>query len=246
MNEVVSPEGLRQDGRRVHESRLIRAQLGELAHVDGSARVEQGHTQVVVSVQGPREMSVRSQALHDRALVTCSYSVASFAASQRKESSKGSRHSKELALIVRQTFESVIQTDLYPRSEICIAIDVLQADCDAVCPAINATTLALINAGIPMKSFVTACSAGYMDKKTLLDLNYQERQRNGGCLSVAVEQGEDRKICMARMESKLPLDQLDDVLELASTGCAQIHTQLKAVVEQHSLGMLHTRGILSS
>jgi hypothetical protein len=37
--------------------------------------------------------------------------------------------------------------------------------------AINATTLALINAGIPMKEFVTACSAGFVDSTPIIGIS---------------------------------------------------------------------------
>ena len=47
-----------------------------------------------------------------------------------------------------------------------------QADGGTRCAAINATTLALIDAGIPMSDFVVSCAAGYIDGTPLLDLNY--------------------------------------------------------------------------
>ena len=44
MREWVSPEGLRQDGRRAKELRRVVATLGVLPHADGSARLEMGNT----------------------------------------------------------------------------------------------------------------------------------------------------------------------------------------------------------
>ena len=44
------------------------------------------------------------------------------------------------------------------------------------CCAINAATLALVNAGIPMRDLVCACAAGCIDGTPLLDLNYVGRQ----------------------------------------------------------------------
>ena len=40
--------------------------------------------------------------------------------------------------------------------------------------ALNAVTLALIDAGLPMRDFVTACEAGYIDGHVLVDLNALE------------------------------------------------------------------------
>ncbi|CAK7348772.1 unnamed protein product [Dovyalis caffra] len=39
---------------------------------------------------------------------------------------------------------------------------------------INAATLALADAGIPVRDLVTACSDGYLNSTPLLDLNYVE------------------------------------------------------------------------
>jgi exosome complex component RRP41 len=40
--------------------------------------------------------------------------------------------------------------------------------------AINAAVLAIVDAGIPMKDTMAACSAGFLDDTALLDLNYME------------------------------------------------------------------------
>ena len=44
--EFISPEGLRQDGRRPHELRQLRCEIGLLSKADGSASFEMGNTKV--------------------------------------------------------------------------------------------------------------------------------------------------------------------------------------------------------
>lgn len=44
--EYISPEGLRQDGRRPKELRQLACQFGVLAKADGSAMFEMGNTKV--------------------------------------------------------------------------------------------------------------------------------------------------------------------------------------------------------
>jgi hypothetical protein len=56
-------------------------------------------------------------------------------------------------------FQATIKTELYPRSQIDIFVEVLQADGGNYCACVNAATLALIDAGIPLKDYVTACTA---------------------------------------------------------------------------------------
>ena len=58
--DYLSPEGLRVDGRRPNEARLLRCRMGaQAASVDGSCYFEQGNTKVLVSVCGPKEASKR-------------------------------------------------------------------------------------------------------------------------------------------------------------------------------------------
>ncbi len=118
---------------------------------------------------------MKSKASHERAIVNCDYCVSAFSTSERRVQNKDSKLNKEAALIIKQTFESVIQTELFPSSEINIFIQVIQSDGGDRAAAINATTLALSNAGIPMQDFVMACTAGFVDNTPLLDLNHTEK-----------------------------------------------------------------------
>lgn len=54
--ELISPEGLRLDGRRPGELRKISCEIGLFSRVDGSASIQQGNTKVVVTVVGPKEV----------------------------------------------------------------------------------------------------------------------------------------------------------------------------------------------
>lgn len=54
--ELLNDQGLRIDGRRANELRLIRCKLGIYSHTDGSAYLEQGNTKVIAAVYGPREV----------------------------------------------------------------------------------------------------------------------------------------------------------------------------------------------
>jgi hypothetical protein len=72
--ELLSPEGLRADGRRAHELRRVEVRLGAMAWsgngggggaaaaaVDGAAYYAQGNTKVLAFVVGPREVSRSGQ-----------------------------------------------------------------------------------------------------------------------------------------------------------------------------------------
>ncbi|NXL90027.1 EXOS4 protein, partial [Alectura lathami] len=147
--ELLSDEGYRADGRRADELRKVRARMGVFAQADGSAYIEQGNTKALAVVYGPHEVrGPRSKALPDRALLNCQYSMATFSTGERKRRPHGDRKSSEMTLHLRETFESAILTELYPRSQIDLYVQVLQADGGNYCACVNAATLALVDAGV--------------------------------------------------------------------------------------------------
>jgi ribonuclease PH len=81
------------------------------------------------------------------------------------------------SLSLKKTFESTILTSLYPKSSISIFVEVLQADGGDYAVCVNAATLALIDAGIPIRDVCCAVSAGLAVKEstthTLLDLGFK-------------------------------------------------------------------------
>ena len=89
------------------------------------------------------------------------------------------RRIQEINLALRQTFEEAVQTQLYPRSQIDISVLVLEQDGGTVelgvvvmvgvlQTAINAVTLALVDAGIPMNDYICATSTGLVDDNAIL------------------------------------------------------------------------------
>ncbi|XP_026305515.1 exosome complex component RRP41 isoform X2 [Piliocolobus tephrosceles] len=121
--ELLSDQGYRVDGRRAGELRKIQARMGVFAQADGSAYIEQGNTKALAVVYGPHEIrGSRARALPDRALVNCQYSSATFSTGERKRRPHGDRKSCEMGLQLRQTFEAAILTQLHPRSQIDIYV----------------------------------------------------------------------------------------------------------------------------
>jgi exosome complex component RRP41 len=86
----------------------------------------------------------------------------------------GDKKAQEISLSLKKTFEATILTTLYPRSAISIFVEVLQADGGDYAVCVNAATLALIDAGIPIRDVCCAVSCGVAIKDnvaySLLDL----------------------------------------------------------------------------
>ncbi|TPX72147.1 hypothetical protein SpCBS45565_g00654 [Spizellomyces sp. 'palustris'] len=237
--EIISPEGLRVDGRRPLELRRVLSRTAVLSQADGSAYIEQGNTKCLAAVYGPREPTKRAALLHDRALINVEYSVASFSSGERKQKLRRDRRLMEIASTIKRTFENVILTTSFPRSEIDIYLQVLQIDGGALHTAINAATLALVDAGIPMTDYVCACSAGYVNNQAILDLNYLEESAEIPTLTVALLP-KSGKITMLGLESRLHLDKLEPVIQLASDGCQQLKESIDATIRESTKSLAKT------
>ncbi|VVC86876.1 unnamed protein product [Leptidea sinapis] len=124
--DLLSAQGLRLDGRRPNELRRIRCKLGVFTQPDGSAYLEQGNTKVIAAVYGPHQAS-KSKMSTDGVVVNCQYSMATFSTGERKNRPHGDRKSQEMSMHLRQALSAAIKTELYPRSQIDIYVQVLQA-----------------------------------------------------------------------------------------------------------------------
>ena len=204
--------------------------MGMFGRADGSGYWEQGNTKVLAAVYGPREASKRD-ALHDRAALVCEYQVATFSGG-RRGANKQDRQATEVASFVRQTFESVLLLDLYPGSVIHLYVTVLQADGGRRAAAVNAATLALADAGIPMRDLPCACSVGFLESTPLLDMNQAEEMAGGPVVPYVGLPGK-RQVVSAQLDNKLPLQYLAPTLEVAHVGATAIHRLISSTLKAH-------------
>ena len=122
--ELLSAEGLRLDGRKPLELKQIVCKVGIFSEADGSASIEHGNTKAICSVYGPHECINRAKSAHDKAVVNCEYSMATFSTNYRRNRPTGDRRSTELTIALEKVFEAAIMTSIYPRSQIDIFVQV--------------------------------------------------------------------------------------------------------------------------
>ncbi len=171
--ELIGPDGRRHDGRLPDELRPIRMKVGVLTNADGSALVEFGRTRVIAAVYGPREPIQKFMVLPDRAVLRVRYHMAPFSTSDRK-SPAPSRREIELSKVIREALEPVVLTEYYPRTTIDVFIEVLQADGGTRTAGVTAASLALADAGIPMKALVGGVAVGKVSGVLVLDVDEVE------------------------------------------------------------------------
>lgn len=94
-----------------------------------------------------------------------------FGGSERlKSSSRRDRTSTVMERAIRQTLEAVVLLNLFPRSEFCLNIEILQSDGGDLSAAINAAVLAFVNAGVPLQDLAAASSAGFVNSEAVLGM----------------------------------------------------------------------------
>ncbi len=224
-------DGKRLDGRSRDELRPIKIELSPLDRADGSCYLEWGRNKVIAAVYGPRELHPRHRQNMTGAVVQCRYNMASFSVDERIRPGP-SRRSVEISKVIRQAFEHVVFTKFFPKTAIDIYIEVLRADAGTRTAGINAASLALADAGIPMRGLVSACAVGKVDGEIVLDLMKEED--NFGEADVPVAMTSDNRITLLQMDGRMTTEEFYKALELAKTGCTTVYElQHQALVEKY-------------
>jgi exosome complex component RRP41 len=226
---LINKEGIRTDGRQLSELRPIKLEVGILNNADGSAYIEQGKNKILAAVYGPREAHPRHLALPDKALLRCRYHMAPFSVEERK-SPAPSRREVELSKVVREALEPAIFLEKFPRTSIDIFIEVLQADGGTRCAGTTAASLALADAGIPMRDLVVACASGKAGGKMVLDLNDIEDKEGEADVPVAYMPSFDA-VSLLQMDGQLTTDEFQQAITLAIEGCKQIYALQKEALK---------------
>ena len=142
--------------------------------------------------------------------------------------------------MIKSTFEPIVQTGLYPRSHIDVYIQVLQQDGGLLQACINGTTLALVNAGIPILDFVCAATGGVHSTSPLLDLT-QVEENDSPNMTVAVIP-RTKKVTLVTMETRLHVDQFERIFRLACDAGTVVHKEMLEAVRNNTEGVLNAMG----
>jgi len=138
---------------------------------------------------------------------------------------------------------------------------VLSLDGSLLAALINASTLALIDAGIPMSDYLTSCTAGLTTSSTasaaprpqaaipglsnlgdddvddpLLDLNGLEEQELPFLTVATLGQGEKVVVCV--LETRVQMGRLEEMLAVGVEGCKRVRGILDNVVRTQGSKMV--------
>mmetsp|Transcript_41155 Transcript_41155/g.87700 ORF Transcript_41155/g.87700 Transcript_41155/m.87700 type:complete len:289 (-) Transcript_41155:173-1039(-) len=266
--DILSLIHLRSDGRRPHEIRHMSCHLGALPSTtacgsalptsgcSGSSLVMMGLTQVLCVVRGPCDVGRRSEELPDRSTLEVNMRSTPFSppGDRRNINPSTDRRLIEQSHLLQKALSASILLHLFPKSKISVTVMVLADDGGRLEAAINAATLALMDAGIPLKDMVCACSAGRWNAggsdEIVVDLNRREIQAatgtggGGGGTSDTIylpvaAMPQRGTIVLSQCESRLSggAEAFGEVLEAAMGGCQMVMEVMAAAVRERGAGL---------
>ncbi len=214
-------DGKRLDGRDLNELRPIKMEVGVVENADGSAYVEWGNNKIYAAVYGPREVHPHHLAKPDKGILRVFYRMATFSVFDRKRPAPG-RREKEISMIIADCIEPVLFLELYPGTSFEVFIEVMDADGGTRCASTTVAALALADAGVPMRSLLSAVAVGKINGKKVVDLSGIEDKAGDADLPIAIT-WYNEEISLLQFDGDMDLNEMNDFLDLAKDALKEIH-----------------------
>lgn len=228
--ELLSPNGVRIDGRQAHECRLNFLKTGAVTAAAGSAYAEIGQTKVLVSVFGPRE-SHKAEAFSGIGRLNCHVQFASFATPVRAKAEA----EKEFPLMMHKALEGAVMLHTFPKTTVDIFALVLQSGGGDLPAVISCASMALADAGIAMYDLVPAVSACCVGKEILLDTTTEEEKWSDGEMLVTCMASRN-EVTQLKVTGQWPGAITKDALNLSLDACAKLAVLMRACLKEQAAG----------
>ncbi len=224
-------EGKRTDGRGPYDLRPLKLDVGIVKNAAGSAYIEHGKNKIIAAIYGPRDIH-RYGLTVERATIRCRYHMSPFSTDERK-APQPSRREIEISKVIRDALEPSLLLENFPKTSIDIFIEVLQADGGSRSASITAASVALADAGIPMRDLVQAVAVGKVNGTLVVDLSDIEDKEGEADLPVAFMLNEN-KITLLQMDGKMTVEEFKTAINMAKEAAAKIkEMQKQALVSKY-------------
>ncbi len=229
---LLDENGIRCDGRKIDEPRKITIKAGVLKNADGSAYVEFGENKILAGVFGPRDVHPKHMSSTDTGILRCRYHMEPFSVGERKNPAP-SRREIEISKVIKEALEPAVILDKFPRTVVDVFLEVLQADGGTRCAALDAASVALADAGIPMRDMVSACAAGKVADTIVLDVNNEEDQAGQADMPIGYMPNLN-KITLLQLDGVLSQEEFKKCIETGVNGCKLVYDlQKKALTDKY-------------
>src|SRR5436853_2193568 len=237
----------RPDGRAADQVGDVSFELNIAPHASGSVLVAMGNTRVICGVMIeeiiPRWMKEQSVT---GGWLTAEYSMLPYSTTTRKprDIMKGrlDGRSTEIQRLIGRSLRAVVDLEKLGPRTMWVDCDVLQADGGTRTAAITGASLAVAVAcrklvtekkvgAPPIKKLVAAVSAGILNGRAIVDLNYEEDKAVTVDFNlVATEDGDFVEVQGSGEEATFAQSELDQMMTLARKGIADLIAAQRAIL----------------
>lgn len=224
----------RPDGRKNNEMRPMSAKIGVVPNADGSAMFSFGNTIAIAAVYGPRQLHPQHMQDPAKGILRVNYDLLSFSVSDRKKPGP-SRRSQEISKVTEWALMPVIDLGEFPNTVIDVQIYIIQADAGTRTAGINAASLALAHAGIPMKNLVCSVAVGKQDKELIVDLSKEEEdfEEGEGATDFAIAKiANTDEYTLLQLDGKIQPEVVKEILKVADKACEEIYEFQKKTLKE--------------
>ncbi len=218
---LLDENGIRSDGRKVNETRKVTIKAGVLKNANGSAYIEFAGNKILAGVFGPRDVHPKHMSNPDTGILRVRYHMEPFSVTERKNPAP-SRREIEISKVVKEALEPAVMLEQFPRTAVDVYLEVLQADGGTRCAALDAASVALADAGIPMRDLVCACAAGKAADTLILDVNNEEDQAGQADMPIGYMPNLGQ-ITLLQLDGVLTADEFKKCIEIGIDGCKQVY-----------------------
>jgi exosome complex component RRP41 len=224
----------RVDGRDFDELRPIKAKVGVVPRADGSAMFQFGDTIAIAAVYGPKPLHPQHLQNPEKGTLRVVYDMLSFSVTERKKPGP-SRRSQEISKVTEWALAPALQIQEFQNTVVDVHIIITQANASTRCAGINAASLALAHAGIPMTELVSAVSIGKVDDKIVTDLIKEEEdwEEGEGATDIPMAYlSKSGKLTLLQLDGRTSPKKLKEALEAGKKACEKVYALQKKVLSE--------------
>ena len=222
----------RPDGRKLDETREMKAEVGVVPNADGSAMFSFGDTIAIAAVYGPKKMHPQHLQDSEKGTLRCTYNMLSFSVTDRIKPGP-SRRSMEINNISEWALAPVVMIDQFPNTVVDVHINIIQANASTRYAGINAASLALAHAGIPMNDMVSSVSIGKLDKTLVVDVSKAEEdwEEGEGATDMPMSFTHDGRLTHIQLDGKIKREQLKEAIIMAKKATEEVYELQKKTLK---------------
>lgn len=226
----------RSFGRSFDEMRPVQLTPNVMKNADGSCLVEFGDTRVLCTATVEEGVPKWRRASHGCGWVTAEYAMLPASTNRRSKREYNGRKGRnmEIERLIGRSLRSVVRMEKMGEITVTLDCDVIQADGGTRTASITGAWVALHDAlmglvranklnRLPLTGQVAAISAGIVDGRALLDLDYPEDSRADVDLNlVGTDAGGIVEVQGTGEHSTLSRAELDQLLDLGQAGIERL------------------------